>query len=127
MSNSTEEETKAAIEHLRNQCESMVKELSKLQSEELSLRSQNKILAREILNGGGGSSQNLNSLGGRGGVDLNSSTSKRGRYKKKAKETNVSVTAKASIEGKERSAQGKSDSLGSSPQKSINLQIVKEE
>ena len=105
----------------------MVKELSKLQSEELSLRSQNKVLAREILNGGGGSSQNLNSLGGRGGVDSNSSTNKCGRYKKKAKETNVSVSAKASVEGKERPAQGKIDSLGSGPQTSINLQIVKKE
>ena len=104
----------------------MVKELSKLQSEELSLRLQNKILAREILNGGGGSVQNLNSMGGRGsGVDL-SSSNKRGRYKKKVKEAVASFTAKASMEGKDPSVQAKSDSMNTSPENVTNVQIVKD-
>ena len=105
MSTSTEEEIKATIDQLKAECEAMVRELSKRHNEELSLKSQNRILAREIINGGGGSIQNLNSIGGRGGADSGSTGGKRGAYKRKGKETNTASKAKLSNDGKEVNAQ----------------------
>ena len=127
MSKPTEEEIKGTIDHLKAECEAMVRELSKRHNEELSLRAQNKILAREILNGGGGSIQNLESIGVKGGADSNATGSRRGAYKRKGKDTNTPSKVRALNEGKEATVQSKKKKLDHSSQQPVNDQIVKGE
>lgn len=128
MSTPAEEEILATIDHLKAECEAMARELSNRHNEELLLRSQNKILAREIINGGGGSIQNLDSIGAKGGADSGSAGSKRGAYKRKGKETNnTTPKAKRSNDGKEANAESEKKNLDHPSQKGMNEQDTKGE